>query len=309
MAGPARAGGAPGGGRGGQLPGALGAADAGTEFEVGLAAGGRGGLVAERGPAGGRGRLRSLRRCPDGERGGGGGLPLAVAEAVREACVAPGPGGGDPVRPGLVRLPLGLAEGETEAAAAVEALGLRVARPGARGGGEGGGGGGGGGGGELLEFARLRGAGESSRRGGDLATAADLFGQAAALLPEASAEVFSDLAECHLELGDAEESLRRANEAVALEPAGRRGHVRRGAALEALQRFEEAAEAYRQALHGAPRTDFDASLELMLQHALRSVGAAAAPPPAEAPGPRWSGGWGSPEPSGGSGDNCEQLNN
>ena len=68
---------------------------------------------------------------------------MAVAEAVREACVAPGPGGGDPVRPGLVRLPLGLAEGETEAAAAVEALGLRVARPGARGGGEGGGGGGG----------------------------------------------------------------------------------------------------------------------------------------------------------------------
>ena len=274
MAGPARAGGAPGGGRGGQLPGALGAADAGTEFEVGLAAGGRVVLVAERGPSGGRGRLRSLRRCLDGEPGGGGGLPLAVAKAVREACVAPGPGGGDPVRPGLVRLPLGLAEGETEAAAAVEALGLRVVRPGATGGGRGGGGG------ELLKFARLRGAGESSRRGGDLATAADLFGQAAALLPEASAEVFSDLAECHLELGDAEESLRRANEAVALEPAGRRGHVRRGAALEALQRFEEAAEAYRQALRGAPRTDFDASLELMLQHALRAAGAAAAPPPA-----------------------------
>ena len=220
--------------------------------------------------------------------------------------MAPGPGGGAPVRPGLVRLPLGLAEDETEAAAALEALGLRVARPGAGDRAGGGAGGGARGGDELLEFARLRGAGESSRRGGDLAAAVDLFGQAAALLPEASAEVFSDLAECHLELGDAEESLRRASEAVSLEPVGRRGHVRRGAALEALRRFEEAAEAYRQALRGAPQTTFDASLELMLQHALREAGAAAAPPPAAAPGPRWSGLRDSPEPSGGAKVYCEK---
>lgn len=295
--GPARGGGAAGGrGRGG-LPGELGAADPGTEFEVGLAAGGRVVLVTERGQAGGRGRLRSLKRWrPDGELGGGGGLPSTVAEAVREACVAPGPGGGAPVRPGLVRLPLGLAEDETEAAAALEALGLRVARPGA---GDGAGGGARGGGGGLLEFARLRGAGESSRRDGDLAAAVDLFGQAAALLPEASAEIFSDLAECHLDLGDAEESLRRASEAVALAPEGPRGHVRRGAALEVLRRFEEAAEAYRQALRGAPRTSFDASLELMLQHALREAGDAAAPPRAAAPGPQWSGLRGAFEPSGG----------
>ena len=103
----------------------------------------------------------------------------------------------------------------------------------------------------------------------------------------------------HSILGNFDEARADLAEAVALAPEGPRGHVRRGAALEVLRRFEEAAEAYRQALRGAPRTSFDASLELMLQHALREAGDAAAPPRAAAPGPQWSGLRGAFEPSGG----------
>lgn len=210
------------------------------------------------------GRLCALR----GRGAGAGGelaaeVAAAVEEALEGACAT------SASRQGLVRLLPGFGGDEIPVAAAVEALGLQVARPGTRSPSEERATGGMG---RLLEYARLREAGASARRTGDIAEALYHYGQAAALLPGASSEVFCDLAECHLQRGESEEALRCAGQAVALEPNGWRGHARRGAALERMLQPVEAAKAYREALKCSGQAGFEESLGLMLQHALRESG-------------------------------------
>jgi len=214
------------------------------------------------------GRLCALR----GRGAGAGGelaaeVAAAVEEALEGACATSA--GTSASRPGLVRLLPGLGGDEIPVAAALEALGLQVARPGTRSPSEEQATGGMG---RLLEYARLRETGGSARRAGDIAEALYHYGQAAALLPGASSEVFCDLAECHLQRGGSEEALRCAGQAVALEPNGWRGHARRGAALERMLRPVEAAKAYREALKCSGQVGFEESLGLMLQHALRESG-------------------------------------
>ncbi|KAL4447812.1 hypothetical protein ABPG75_005031 [Micractinium tetrahymenae] len=88
----------------------------------------------------------------------------------------------------------------------------------------------------------LRQEGNALFAAGDYRRAADAYTRALEL--DADAILFSNRAACHLKLGQAEQVLADAEQATQLRPEWPKGHFRRGCALEALGRLDEAVAAF-----------------------------------------------------------------
>jgi len=85
----------------------------------------------------------------------------------------------------------------------------------------------------------------------DAATATDMYMKATQLNP--SGENFIELADIYLRVGDAEDALLAANAGLSKEPSNARLYNAKGMALNDLQRFGEAAEAWEKALRLNPK--------------------------------------------------------